>query len=127
VGTKRKPINAFLRFFCVGCHNDNTAWNHIVALLYAQLTRAIGLNDVCDALRLHLGPLSALRGATPPRAGELEAVDELGKQETRKESAKHAKHAKRQGNFTFASFRVFSGQSFQVNGELLSAHKGLAR
>jgi len=39
--------------------------------------------------------------------------DELGAQENRKEPAKHAKHAKRQGNFTFASFRVFSGQFFK--------------
>ena len=41
-------------------------WSHVVALLYAQLTHAIGLNDVCDGLRLHTGPLSAIRGATPP-------------------------------------------------------------
>jgi hypothetical protein len=27
-------------------------------MLFAQLTHAIGLNDVCDALRLHSGPLS---------------------------------------------------------------------
>jgi hypothetical protein len=42
-------------------------WSQVVALLYAQITHALGLNDVCDALRLHSGPLSALRGATPPR------------------------------------------------------------
>jgi hypothetical protein len=41
-------------------------WSHVVRLLYAQLTHALGLNDVCDALHLHSGPLSALRGATPP-------------------------------------------------------------
>ncbi len=34
--------------------------------MYAQLTHSIGLNDVCDALGLHSGPLSSLRGATPP-------------------------------------------------------------
>lgn len=43
-----------------------TPWSHVVSLLFAQLTHALGLNDVCDALRLHSGPLSALRGATPP-------------------------------------------------------------
>jgi hypothetical protein len=26
-------------------------WSHIVSLLYAQLTHALGLNDMCDALR----------------------------------------------------------------------------
>src|SRR5208282_5272428 len=41
-------------------------WSHVVSLLYAQLTHALGLNDVCDALRLHSESLSALRGATPP-------------------------------------------------------------
>jgi hypothetical protein len=41
-------------------------WSHVVSLLYAQLTHSLGLNDVCDALRLHSGSLSALRGAAPP-------------------------------------------------------------
>jgi hypothetical protein len=48
-----------------------SAWSHVVTLLFAQLTHAIGLNDVCDALRLHSGPLSALRGATPPSRNNL--------------------------------------------------------
>ena len=41
-------------------------WSHVVAMLYAQLTHAIGLNDVSDALGVCSGPLSAIRGATPP-------------------------------------------------------------
>lgn len=40
-------------------------------MMYAQLTHCIGLNDVCDALRLHSGPLSAIRGATPPSRNGL--------------------------------------------------------
>jgi hypothetical protein len=43
----------------------------VIALLYAQFTHAIGLNDVCDALRLHSGPLSAIRGATAPSRNGL--------------------------------------------------------
>jgi hypothetical protein len=43
-----------------------SAWSHVVALLYGQLTHAIGLNDVCDGLRHHAGWLSRIRGATPP-------------------------------------------------------------
>jgi len=39
-------------------------WSHLVSLIYAQHTHAIGLNDVCDALRLHSGMLVTLRGAT---------------------------------------------------------------
>lgn len=46
-------------------------WSHLVALLFAQLTHACGLNDVCDSLALHSGPLSAVRGATPPSRNNL--------------------------------------------------------
>jgi hypothetical protein len=46
-------------------------WSHVLALIYAQLTHAIGLNDVCDALGLNSGPLSALRGATAPTRNNL--------------------------------------------------------
>ena len=41
-------------------------WSHTVALMDAQLTHAIGLNDVCDGLRMNEGVLSTIRGATPP-------------------------------------------------------------
>ncbi len=33
---------------------------------YAQLTHSISLNDVCDSLQLHSGPLGSIRGATAP-------------------------------------------------------------
>ena len=46
-------------------------WSHVVCMLFAQLTHAIGLNDVCDALGLHSGPLSAIRGATAPSRNNL--------------------------------------------------------
>ena len=46
-------------------------WSHVVSLLFAQLTHALGLNAVCDGLRLHSGPLSAIRGATPPSKNGL--------------------------------------------------------
>jgi hypothetical protein len=46
-------------------------WSHVVTLLFAQLTHSLGLNDVCDALRLESGPLSAIRGATPPSRNNL--------------------------------------------------------
>jgi len=48
-----------------------SAWSHVVAMLYAQFTHCIGLNDACDALRLNSGPLSAIRGATPPSRNGL--------------------------------------------------------
>jgi len=46
-------------------------WSHLLSLLYAQLTHAIGLNDVCDGLRLHRGLLVTLRGAAPPSRNNL--------------------------------------------------------
>lgn len=48
-----------------------TAWSHVVGLLYAQLTHAIGLNDVCDGLRHHASKLGAIRGATAPSRNGL--------------------------------------------------------
>src|SRR3974390_505235 len=48
-----------------------SAWSHVVSLLYAQLTHSIGLNDVCDALGLHSGPLATLGGAPPPSRNNL--------------------------------------------------------
>src|SRR5277367_3105225 len=52
-------------------------WSHLVALMYAQLTHSIGLNDVCDALGLHSGPLSSLRGATPPNRNPLSHANKV--------------------------------------------------
>lgn len=48
-----------------------TAWSQVVAMLYAQLTHSIGLNDLCDSLQLRSGPLSAIRGATAPKRNTL--------------------------------------------------------
>ena len=48
-----------------------TPWSHVVSMLYAQLTHAIGLNDVCDALKVFSGPLSAIRGAVGPSPNAL--------------------------------------------------------
>lgn len=46
-------------------------WSHVVSLLYAHLVHALSLNDVCDALQMYAGPLSTLRGATPPSRNNL--------------------------------------------------------
>ena len=50
-------------------------WSHVVSLLYAQLTHSIGLNDVCDSLRLHSGPLSSVRGASVPSRNGLSTAN----------------------------------------------------
>jgi hypothetical protein len=54
-----------------------TPWSHVVSMLYAQLTHAIGLNDVCDALRVFSGPLSAIRGAVGPSANALSHANRI--------------------------------------------------
>jgi len=41
-------------------------WSHLVALLFAQFTHALSLNDVCDALRNHAARLLRIRGAGAP-------------------------------------------------------------
>ena len=41
-------------------------WSHLVALLFAQFTHALSLNDVCDALKNHAGKLLRIRGAVAP-------------------------------------------------------------
>lgn len=52
-------------------------WSHVVALVYAHLTHALGLNDVCDALRNHRGKLGAIRGATPPSRNTLSHANKV--------------------------------------------------
>ncbi len=46
-------------------------WSHCVALIYAQLTHALSLNDVCDSLQLSRGDLAAVRGASAPSKNAL--------------------------------------------------------
>lgn len=52
-------------------------WSHVVTLLYAQLSHALSLNDVCDGLRLWATPLRALRGATPPARNTLSHANKI--------------------------------------------------
>lgn len=52
-------------------------WSHVVSHIYAHLTHAISLNDVCDALRMNRGFLAAIRGATPPSRNNLSAANKV--------------------------------------------------
>lgn len=61
-------------------------WSHQVALMFAQLTHAIGLNDVCDSLHLNSGPLSAIRGATPPSKNNLSHANRVRSAELAEQS-----------------------------------------
>jgi hypothetical protein len=46
-------------------------WSHVVSQVFGQLSHCLGLNDLCDALQLHSGPLVTVRGATPPSRNGL--------------------------------------------------------
>jgi hypothetical protein len=48
-----------------------TPWSHVVSLLYAQFTHAIGLNDVSDGLQVNRSVLASIRGAVPPSRNGL--------------------------------------------------------
>jgi IS5 family transposase len=48
-----------------------SAWSHAVAMIFAHLSHALSLNDVCDTLRLHQGALSTIRNATAPSRNGL--------------------------------------------------------
>ena len=48
-----------------------SATSHVVAMLYAQLSHALSLNDICDCLRFHSGYLSQIRDCTPPSRNGL--------------------------------------------------------
>ncbi len=44
-----------------------TPWDHVVSLFYTQLSHALSLNDVCDALSNHQGALADIRQASAPK------------------------------------------------------------
>lgn len=48
-----------------------TPWSHVVSMLFAQISAAISLNDVCDNLRNHRGLLATIRGAIFPSRNGL--------------------------------------------------------
>jgi hypothetical protein len=52
-------------------------WSHVVAWMHAHLSHSIGLNDVCDSLEMNSGPLSAIRGATPPCRNTLSHANKV--------------------------------------------------
>ena len=48
-----------------------TPWSHVNSMLFAQLSHALSLNDVCDTLRNHSGSLATMREAQPPSRNGL--------------------------------------------------------
>ena len=62
-----------------------TSWSHVVSMLYAQFTHAIGLNDVCDALRSNRSAMASIRGAKPPSRNGLSHANKTRNPEMAKE------------------------------------------
>lgn len=54
-----------------------TPWSHVVAMLYAQISHALSLNDVCDALKLRLAALFGIRAARPPAKNTLSHANKV--------------------------------------------------
>jgi hypothetical protein len=48
-----------------------SVWSHVVAMLYAQCTHALSLNDICDGLEFNRVELAGIRGAVPPSRNGL--------------------------------------------------------
>ena len=46
-------------------------WSRLVAMLYAHLSRASSLKDVCDGLRMHSAARACVKCATPPSKKNL--------------------------------------------------------
>ena len=52
-------------------------WSHVVSMIFAHLSHALSLNDICDTLRFHAGALSTLRNATPPSRNGLSHANKV--------------------------------------------------
>ena len=48
-----------------------SATSHVVSMLFAQLSHALSLNDICDCLAFHAGYLSQIRHCVPPSRNGL--------------------------------------------------------
>lgn len=45
--------------------------SHVAAMIFAQLSHALSLNDICDCLKFHKGYLVQIRNCTPPSRNGL--------------------------------------------------------
>ncbi len=52
-------------------------WSHVVSMVFAQLSHALSLHDICDTLRNNAGALFSVRGATPPSHNGLSHANRI--------------------------------------------------
>lgn len=60
-------------------------WSHVVSMIFAQLSHAMSLNDVCDTLSNHDGKILTMRGATPPSRNGLSHANKVRDSEMAKQ------------------------------------------
>ena len=61
----KKLIEKLRRKYKIQTRNFS-ATSHVVPMLYAQLSHALSLNDICDCLRFHAGYPAQIRDSVPP-------------------------------------------------------------
>ncbi len=66
----KKLIEKLRRKYKIQTRNFSTT-SHVVSMLYAQLSHALSLNDICDCLRFHAGYLAQIRDSVPPSRNGL--------------------------------------------------------
>jgi hypothetical protein len=60
-------------------------WSHVVAMIFAHLSHALSLNDICDALRHHSGALATIRNASAPSRNGLSHANKVRHSEMAKD------------------------------------------
>jgi hypothetical protein len=60
-------------------------WSHVVSMIFAHLSHALSLNDVCDTLRHHAGALATVRNVQPPSRNGLSHANKVRSSEMAKE------------------------------------------
>ena len=54
-----------------------SATSHVISMVYAHLTHALSLNDICDSLSNHAGTLEQLRNCTPSSRNGLSHANKI--------------------------------------------------
>jgi len=52
-------------------------WSHVVSMIFAHLSHALSLNDLCDTLGYHTGALSTIRNASAPSRNGLSHANKV--------------------------------------------------
>ena len=68
----RNIVSKLAKEYGVDKHSRTfTPWSHVVSMIFAQLSHALSLNDIADALSNHKSVLTEMRRAVPPSRNGL--------------------------------------------------------